>query len=83
MFPLIRITFVGLSNAFEVMVTDLLIGPNRLESYLTFITAALPGAIGSRGQEGTVQPQLPLAFEMIRGSLPVLVNLNCQLSIAN
>jgi hypothetical protein len=29
-----------------------------------------PGAIGSFGQTGTVQPQEPWAFAMIRGSYP-------------
>ena len=73
---MIRITFVGLSNAFEVIVTDLLMGPKRFESYFTLIEADFPGAIGSRGQDGTVQPQEPQELEIINGSLPVLVNLN-------
>ena len=34
-FPLIRTTFTGSFAAFELIVTDLLIGPGRLVSYLT------------------------------------------------
>jgi hypothetical protein len=37
-----------------------------------------PGAIGSFGQVGTVQPHEPLEFEMIRGSSPVFLNSNVQ-----
>lgn len=35
----------------------------------------LPGAMGSLGYSGTVQPRLPLASLISSGSLPVLVNL--------
>jgi hypothetical protein len=42
---------------------------------VTSIVPDSPGAIGSLGQLGTVQPQEPLALEIIRGALPELVNL--------
>ena len=58
-FPLIRITFEGSLVAFEVTVTDLLIGPTLLESYFTLITPVFPGAIGSLDHSGTVHPQEP------------------------
>ena len=75
-FPLIRITLLGSFTAFEVIVTFLLIAPALLVSYLTEITPLAPGAIGSLGQTGTVQPQDPFAFEIINGSLPVFLNSN-------
>ena len=68
-----RIEVVG--SVLEVTVTifdcspDLPFGSNE-----TSIFADLPGAIGSRGQDGTVQPQEPSAPKIINGSLPVLVN---------
>ena len=43
--------------AFEVIVTLLLIAPGRFVSYFTLITPFAPGAIGSFGYSGTVQPQ--------------------------
>ena len=42
--------------------------------YFTSILPVLPGAIGSVGFEGTVQPQLDCTLVMIKGSSPVLVN---------
>jgi len=72
--PLMRITLFGSLMAFEVMVTLLLIGPGRFVSYLTRIVPFAPGAIGSFGHSGTVQPQDPLALEMINGSSPVFLN---------
>ena len=45
--PLMRITLVGSLDAFEVMVTDLLIGPMRFVSYFTVIAEVFPGAIGA------------------------------------
>src|SRR5690606_16618636 len=74
-FPLIVRTLVGVF-ALEVMVTVLVKGPTRLVSYFTLMELFAPGAIGSRGQVGTVHPQEPLALVMIRGSLPVLTNTN-------
>lgn len=47
-------------------------------SYFTLITPVAPGAIGSFGQSGTVQPQDPFALVIIRGSLPVFLNSNVQ-----
>ena len=41
----------------------------------TSILPLFPGNIGSLGQLGTVHPQDPLAFEILRGSLPELVKL--------
>ena len=76
--PLILRTLVGVLIALDVIVTLLLIGPGLLVSYFTLILALAPGAIGSLGQVGTVQPQDPFAFEMIRGSLPVFLNSNEQ-----
>ena len=35
-----------------------------------------PGRIGSVGQVGTVQPQLPRQLDMINADLPVFTNLN-------
>jgi hypothetical protein len=75
-FPFMRITFVGAFTAFEVIVTLLLIAPDRLVLYFTSISAVVPGAIGSLGQEGTVHEQDPFTFERINGALPVFVNLN-------
>jgi hypothetical protein len=46
-----------------------------LLSNSTSITPVPPGAIGSVGHFGTVQPQLPFALLMTSGSLPVFVNL--------
>lgn len=37
------------------------------------ISPVAPGAIGSLGHTGTVQPQEPTALEMINGCLPVFV----------
>src|SRR5690554_5904464 len=42
--------------------------------YTTFISPVPPGAMGSLGYSGTVQPHEPFAFSIINGSLPVLVN---------
>ena len=64
--------------AFEVIVTLLLIGPGLFVSYFTLIEPLAPGAIGSFGQVGTVQPHDPLAFDMINGSFPVFLNSNEQ-----
>src|SRR5690554_2439521 len=47
-------------------------------SYFTLIEADSPGAIGSLGQEGTVQPQEPFALEITKGSFPVFLNTNSQ-----
>jgi hypothetical protein len=74
--PLILITFVDAFVAFEVIVMLLLIAPGRFVSYFTVIFEDAPGAIGSLGHAGTVQPQDPLAFEMINGALPVFLNSN-------
>ena len=76
MLPLILITFVGVLTAFEVIVTDLLMAPGRLVSYFTEISAVAPGAIGSFGQDGTVHPQDPFAFDIIKGAFPVFLKLN-------
>ena len=78
-FPLILTTFVGSFTAFEVMVTDLLIGPTRVLSYFTLIAELSPGRIGLVSHLGTVQPQDPLHFEIINGSVPELVTVNSQL----
>ena len=51
-------------------------------SYFTFNSPEAPGAIGSLGQEGTVQPQDPFALEMINGSVPVLVKINTHSPLA-
>src|SRR5690554_46342 len=72
--PFIRNTLL-LSVAFEVMVIDLFIGPILLVAYFTSISPLSPGLIGFFGQVGTVQPQDPLAFEIINGSFPVFLNL--------
>jgi hypothetical protein len=48
-------------------------------SYFTLITPVAPGAIGSFGHSGTVQPQDPFAFEIIKGSFPVFLNSKAQL----
>ena len=59
-------TLVGVLIALEVIVTLLLIGPGLLVSYFTLIEPLAPGAIGSFGQVGTVHPQDPLAFDIIK-----------------
>ena len=41
-----------------------------LESKVTLILADAPGEIGVFGYSGTVQPQLPVADEMISGASP-------------
>ena len=64
--------------AFDVIVTLLLIGPGRLVSYFTRMVPFAPGAIGSFGHSGTVQPQEPFALEIIKGSSPVFLNSNEQ-----
>jgi hypothetical protein len=74
--PLILITLVGFVIALELIVTLLLNAPTLFVSYFTFITLESPGKIGSLGQTGTVQPQLPFAFDIIKGALPEFVNLN-------
>src|SRR3989338_5404641 len=79
--PLIRNTFVGSFTAFEVIVTDLLIGPAFLVLYFTVIFCVTPGAIGSFGHSGTVHPHEPFALEIINGSLPVFVNSNVQVPL--
>ena len=76
--PLIRITFSASFTAFDEIVTLLLIGPERLVSYFTLMVPFAPGAIGSFGHSGTVQPQDPFAFEIINGSSPIFVNSNEQ-----
>ncbi len=76
--PLILITLFGSLIAFEVIVTLLLIAPGRFVSYLTRIVPFAPGAIGSFGHSGTVQPQDPFALEIIKGSSPVFLNSNVQ-----
>ena len=72
-FPFIRIIFVGVLVALDVIVTDLLIGPTRLVSYLTFISCVPPGAIGALSHCGTVHPHEPLQLEMINGADPVFL----------
>ena len=42
---------------------------------VTSIDPDSPGAIGFLDQLGTVHPQEPLAFEIINGAFPELVNL--------
>jgi hypothetical protein len=74
--PLIVTTLTGVLTAFELIVTDFWKGPVRLVSYLTSISDEAPGAIGLGSHLGTVHPQDPWQFEMIRGSLPVFVTLN-------
>ena len=64
------------------MVTFLLITPAREVSYFTLIEALAPGAIGSFGHSGTVQPHEPFAFEIINGALPVFLNSNVQVPSA-
>ena len=46
------------------------------ESKDTFIGAEAPGFIGSFGGSGTVQPQLPLASEMIKSVSPTFLTIN-------
>ena len=82
MLPFIRITLEGEFAAFEVIVTDLFIGPIRLLSYFTRITFDSPGAIGSRGHSGTVQPQVDFALLIINGAFPVFLNLKACVTIA-
>jgi hypothetical protein len=81
-FPLILITLFGSFTAFEVIVTFLLIAPALFVSYFTEITPLAPGAIGSFGQDGTVQPQDHCALEIINGAFPVLVNSKVQVPFA-
>ena len=50
--------------------------PILFVAYFTPIEADSPGAIGAFGHVGTVQPQLPLAFEIINGAFPVLIRTN-------
>ena len=69
--PFILTTFVGSLIAFENIVTLLFIEPGLLVSYLTLSWLVAPGAIGSFGQLGTVQPHEPFAFEIINASEPV------------
>ena len=57
----------------------LFIIPTFLVLYLTTISAESPGNTGCRGHAGIVQPQLDRTLERIKGSFPVLVNLNVQL----
>ena len=71
----ILITFL-LGFVFAVRVTALFCFPLLPELLkVTSIVPDSPGAIGSFGQLGTVQPQDPLALEIIRGALPEFVNL--------
>ena len=72
---MIFITFL-LGFVFAVKLTALFCFPLLPELLkVTSIVPDSPGAIGSLGQFGTVQPQEPLAFEMINGASPELVNL--------
>ena len=80
--PLIRMTLVGSFVAFEVIVTDLLIGPILLVSYFTLIEDVAPGIIGSLSHLGTVHPQEPLHLVIRRGSVPVFVTINSQAPLA-
>mgnify|MGYP006242976825 CR=1 FL=1 len=60
--------------AFDWIVTDLLITPILLVSYLTLISPEAPGATSSLGHWGTVQPQDPLALVIFKGLVPLFVN---------
>ena len=72
--PLILITIVGVS-ALEVTVMAFLKGPaGLLVSYLTSICPVSPGAIGSSGFLGIVQPQLDFTLLITSGASPVFVN---------
>ena len=59
-----------------VKVTVFLCIPGLLdESNLTFIVPVSPGLIGtSLGYSGTVQPQLPVAFNILKSEFPELEN---------
>jgi hypothetical protein len=50
--------------------------PTLFVAYFTFIFSVTPGAIGSRGQVGTVQPHEPFAFLITNGSEPLFVKTN-------
>ena len=80
--PFIRTILLGAFDAFEVMVTDLFIGPILLVSYFTVILLEAPGWIGAFSHFGTVHPQEPLQFVMIKGASPVLVTVNSQVPLA-
>jgi hypothetical protein len=69
-----RKTSVGLFLAFEVTITDLLMGPSRFESYFTLTMLLSPGGMGSRGHVATTQPQLDLQVEIMSVWSPGLVN---------
>ena len=66
-----------LGLVFAVKVTALFCFPDLPELLkVTSIEPDSPGAIGSLGQSGTVQPQEPFALEIINGASPELVNVN-------
>ena len=79
--PLI-VKILVFSGALVVKVIVLVNLPILLVAYFTPIEADSPGEIGAFGQVGTVHPQLPLALEMIKGALPLLVRTNSLLPSA-
>ena len=60
--------------AFVISVTLLFCFPALpLLSNVTLILASFPGLIGSLGQSGTVQPQLPFADVINKSELPIFL----------
>ena len=74
----LMVSLTGEFLALEITVNCLLKGCATLVlMYFTLMDPFSPGLIGlSFGQVGTVQPHVDWQFWMIRGSLPVLVNIN-------
>ena len=71
---IVKIT--GFLLALVVIVIVLVNLPTLLVAYLTPISEVAPAAIGSLDHVGTVQPQLPFAFLIINGSVPLFVKTN-------
>ena len=70
-----NLSFSTVFWAFEITVIVGFCGPTLfLAVYLTEIFPRLPGAIGSLGLVGTVQPQEPFTSMMTKSAVPVFVN---------
>ena len=67
---------MGISEPLELTVMDFEKEPTRLVSYLTIMLEDCPGAIGSLGHCGIVQPHELRTFSRSKGSLPSFLNTN-------